>query len=264
MKFIKKLYVRFTLWRTPYVIVSFPKSGRTWLRYFFSRYFHFAFARQESLDFIPKFQTKRGDPLIQFTHVGFDKPHANIEELYSAFQRKTLVLLVRDPRDVVVSYYYQVINRQSNLREITDKNVSQISDFTRDPNLGIQQIINFYNSWYDVLKKRGVVQMIHYESFQRDPEKSFLKLLRLIGINEIDPNAFKSALQNSHFSNMSFKERSGLLKGPRFSNLNANVSERKVRKGKIGGYKDELLKVDIDYLNKKMKLLHPVFGYRVD
>jgi hypothetical protein len=75
-------------------VVSFPKSGRTWLHVMLARLAHGAHA-PFVLDV----------PGVLFTHDDADKPSLPLRTDFGRYADRKVVLLVRDPRDVLVSYF---------------------------------------------------------------------------------------------------------------------------------------------------------------
>src|SRR5258705_13162287 len=112
----------------PLQIVSFPKSGRTWLRVM--------------LDDVG---AKAG-----FTHDGSDhqlrQPLAALEADKSRYKGASVLLLVRDPRDTAVSGYFQVTRRL----KISD---ATVSDVLRDERHGIKKICHFNLLWFAAARR---------------------------------------------------------------------------------------------------------------
>ena len=100
------------------ILISIPKSGRTWVRTFLNAYFSYKLGRQFSLDL-----TDRGDtgvPRIIYSHDRFEhrtKGNAwdRLRRKYliprRALRKRPIVLLARDPRDAFVSYFIQLTRR---------------------------------------------------------------------------------------------------------------------------------------------------------
>ena len=100
------------------ILISIPKSGRTWVRTFLNAYFSYKLGRQFSLDL-----TDRGDtgvPRIIYSHDRFeDRTKGNswdrLRRKYliprRALRKRPIVLLARDPRDAFVSYFIQLTRR---------------------------------------------------------------------------------------------------------------------------------------------------------
>ena len=100
------------------ILISIPKSGRTWVRTFLNAYFSYKLGRQFSLDL-----TDRGDtgvPRIIYSHDRFEDRTKGtawdrLRRKYliprRALRKRPIVLLARDPRDAFVSYFIQLTRR---------------------------------------------------------------------------------------------------------------------------------------------------------
>src|SRR5687768_9277607 len=93
---------RVARWRmhrlTDAYVVSFPKSGRTWLRFLLAKALAIHYGCDKPTIWEPlevRNMTHRG-PRIRFSHDGSDRPPAK-EATYRAYTRKKIVLLARDP-----------------------------------------------------------------------------------------------------------------------------------------------------------------------
>ena len=92
-----------------YVLMSWGKSGRTWLRVMLSRFYQIAYGVPEGrmLEFD---NLKRPDPAIPsvfFTHGNYLRNYTGNWTDKREFYGKKIVMLVRDPRDIAVSQYFQ-------------------------------------------------------------------------------------------------------------------------------------------------------------
>lgn len=243
------------------VIVSFPKSGRTWFRVFLSSFFVHSYGSQYSLDFAPIFKIKKDVPRIIFDHGGhFDFGRKNIHKRIESRTGKRVVLLVRDPRDVVVSYFYEVTKRDG--KEL--KWGGDMSSFIRDENFGIGQVISFMNEWYKHKDVFSDIYIVMYENLKLDPKKYFGEALQFMNLPGISEEALKKAVDFSSFENMRKLEEDDFYVDPRLrAREKGNESTYKTRKGKIGGYKSALSKEDLAYVNTQMKKLDSRFGYSV-
>lgn len=251
---------------TDVVVLSFPKSGRTWLRVLLAKYYSLQYDHKFVLNF---FQYKK--------HISWKLPyfffHHAIEDDLTEIEQKGLskrikaktIILVRDPRDVVVSYYFQVTKRQVELKEqyFGDNNPS-IEEFLRHPQLGIATIIRYMNEVYDLVKnQRGSdFLVVSYEQLHQNGEATIRKILEYAEMEEINDDVIKKAYEFGSFENMKKLEKGNKFTSPTLKPGDDKQPESfKVRKGKIGGYKDYLSQEDIDYANKELALLNPVFGY---
>src|SRR6267378_1291451 len=189
------------------ILISIPKSGRTWVRTFLNAYFSYKLGRQFSLDL-----TDRGDagvPRIIYSHDRFEhrtKGNAwdRLRRKYliprRALRKKPIVLLARDPRDAFVSYFIQLTRRNpatpATLRRMTADALLHHSRF------GIVTMVEVMNAWADEFGARRDFTMMRYEDLRADAPQNFRRLLTAIGVSEIDSTAFDLALRFSNFENM--------------------------------------------------------------
>src|ERR1041384_2594977 len=128
------------------IILSIPKSGRTWLRAFLCAYFCKRFGLEFTLR--PGRYALPGFPRIVFSHDLFE--HRTKGDRWDRIRGKYLVprrelsrakiiLLARDPRDCFVSLYLQLTRRDPNaplpLRQKT------VNEMLRDGKFGVRSII---------------------------------------------------------------------------------------------------------------------------
>src|SRR5215831_9133306 len=92
-----------------FVIVSFGKSGRTWLRVLISRLYQQQHGLPEgSLIEFGNFHRAHGTiPRILFTHDNYLRDYTGDGAGKIAYAGKRVVLLVRHPADITVSQYFQ-------------------------------------------------------------------------------------------------------------------------------------------------------------
>src|SRR5438105_10412609 len=132
------------------IILSVPKSGRTWLRAFLCAYFCKRFGLEFTLR--PERYEEPGIPRLVFSHDLFE--HRTKGALWDRLRGKYLVprrelrrakiiLLVRDPRDCFVSLYLQLTKRDPNAPiELKQRSVSEM---LRDRRFGVRAIIKTMN-----------------------------------------------------------------------------------------------------------------------
>lgn len=239
------------------VCISIPKCGRTWLKVFLKAYF----SALENEEFAVKY---RGQFDFRFTHDL--QEHISRADLRQKLLGKHLlpkkvryskpvIMLARDPRDVVVSLYFHLTKRS----KILD---CPISEMLRHPAHGIRPIVWIMNTWMKEWEGNDKFRVFHYEDFHADTDKSFREVLNFLGFQDIDEEKFAEAIKMSSFDNMRKIESSGTADSHSMQPGDVNDEESyKVRKGKIGGYRDYLSKDDIAYLNQIIAELDPRLGY---
>ena len=249
------------------IIVSIPKSGRTWLRTFLSAYFCARYEHPFSLDL-----TKYGDPRIPqviYSHDLFEHrtkgrwwDRARGKYLIPAreLRRTQIILLVRDPRDAFVSHYVQLTRPTADASD--EVKTKTVGEMLRDPFLGIGQIIRTMNDWLAEFGDRPNVTLVRYEDLRRRPAEQFGRVLAAVGEQQVSQEHLDAALRFSEFSNMQKLEAARAFDSKILQPRDMNDPESfNVRRGRIGGYADYLSARDIEYANEAMLALDQRFGY---
>ena len=124
------------------VIVSFGKSGRTWLRVLLSRFFQLRFGLRPSafIGFDNLHRKNDGIPRVFFTHDNYLRDFTGNADSKRDFYGKKVVLLVRQPGDVAVSQFHQWKFRMrphkkglNNIRTTARRSTCSPSPWTRMP-----------------------------------------------------------------------------------------------------------------------------------
>jgi hypothetical protein len=156
-------------------LVEFPKSGITWLTFLIAsvNLQKSGIERQPTFfainDLVPDIHVSRHlPPPLPFPDMRFIKSHAGYNPLYSK-----VIYLVRDPRDVMVSYY-------AFARKLGWYNGS-LHDMIKDPQFGIKAWVAHANSWLDETKPSVSFNVIRYEDLMRrsKEKKTFVYFLTL-------------------------------------------------------------------------------------
>src|SRR6266566_4134210 len=249
------------------IILSVPKSGRTWLRAFLCAYFCKRFGLEFTLR--PERYDEPGIPRLVFSHDLFE--HRTKGDLWDRvrgkylvpkreLQRAKIVLLVRDPRDCFVSLYVQMTRRDPTAPAKFQKKT--VSDLLRDERFGIPGIIRAMNDWLHEFAGRNNFMIIRYEALRASPAEHFRELLAVLGETAPDMSIFQEALDFSQFENMQKLEAAGAFDSK--SLLPGDVRDPesfKVRRGKIGGYREYLPAEDQEYAAAVLAELDERFGY---
>ena len=212
-----------------------------------------------------------------------DDPHwRKPEELIQTknrYRQNKVIFLVRDPRDVIVSWYFQMTKRLTDdpnyrprrvamLRGEADRMTrykGDLSTFNRRDVGGFESIIRFYNIW---AKNRDVPRrflLVKYEHLHKDTLGILKCICEFIDLTDVPNETLERAVASTSFDNMrqleadntfrSFILRPGDVK---------DIETYKMRRGKIGGYKDYMNEEDMEYVNKIMReTLSPYYGYTV-
>ncbi len=249
------------------IILSVPKSGRTWLRAFLCAYFCKRFGLEFTLR--PDRYHEQRIPRLIFSHDLFE--HRTKGDQWDRFRGKYLVprselnrakivLLARDPRDCFVSLYLQLTRRDPNAPlQFRHKTVSEM---LRDRRFGVPAIINAMNDWINEFSGRNNFTLVRYEALRASPTEHFRDLLAVLGEAEPDDTIFQQALEFSRFENMQKLEAAGAFDSKILHPGNVRDPESfKVRRGKVGGYREYLSEEDQQFAADAMTELDRRFGY---
>ena len=249
------------------IVVSIPKSGRTWLRAFVCAYFCKRFGLAFTLR--PERYCRNDIPRLVFSHDLFE--HRTKGDLWDWLRGKYLVprkelgrakiiLLTRDPRDCFVSLYLQITRRDPNAPlELRQKSVSEM---LRDKRFGVRAIVQTMNDWMNEFSGRENFTLIQYEALRASPAEHFRDLLALLGEPMANTPIFDEALEFSRFENMQKLEAAGAFDSKILHPGNVRDPESfKVRRGKVGGYREYLSSEDQAYAASALAELDVRFGY---
>src|ERR1700720_34865 len=249
------------------ILISIPKSERTWVRTFLNAYFSYKVGRQFSLDL-----TDRGDagiPRLVYSHDRFEhrtKGNAwdRLRRKYliprRALRKRPIVLLARDPRDAFVSYFIQLTRR--NPATPTEIREMSMDTFLHHPRFGIAVMVEVMNGWITEFGDRSDFTIVRYVDLRAEPARLFHELLRAIGEKQIDENVFGPAIDFSDFRNMQKLEATGKFGSKKIKPLDREDPETfKVRQGKVGGFRDYLSGESQNFAGRIYAGIHPRFGY---
>lgn len=231
-------------------VVSYPKCGRTWLRIMLQRCLEL---QQLSLQC---FNDKSlvgiaGGPVIRFEHDQGNWVPAPLRTDQLSFratkyQKKKVLLMVRDPRDILVSSWHHLKYRERIYQR-------GLPVFIRDDLVGIRKIIAFTNMWIENSHIPSNFSLLSYEAMHSNPVSSLSKVLEFMEI-DVEQQFLHTAVEDSSFDRMQRMELRGSLREPWMKPGARKLKESmKVRRGKVGGYRDELRQEDIEFLNKVIK-----------
>lgn len=228
-------------------VVSFPKTGRTWVRMLLGRALCWSHGLPEELIFSPIELTRAAGVLTTvFTHdKAIPVEETNFEPFSSDKSRyvgKRIIFLVRDPRDAVVSLYFHLTRR-------TVRFHGTLSEFIRSNEFGMPAIMRYYEIWD---KNRHVperFEIIRYEDLVRDSAAELRRMLEVIGAEGIEEKVIARVVESCSFESLKQAEREGKIDHPKMRPGDPNDPESfKVRRGKVGGYRDYLSQEDLDYV----------------
>ena len=260
--------------KTQVYLISYPKCGRTWLRlmigYALMRYF--SLPEIESVLFLsPEFDWPKGVPRSTVIHD--DRPMLKtpeeLEKSKERFRTKKESFLVRDPRDVIVSLYYEKSMRSklwgNNPYEAREAGFEgSLEEFIHSRVGGFATLIAFYNIWAENQETPLDFLLVRYEDMKKDTAGELRRVLDFLGLDEISPEIIQAAVEYASFENMRAMEQQGKFQTGILKPADPRSQETyKTRKGKVGGFAEELSKEEVNRLNAQMRqTLASYFNYQ--
>jgi hypothetical protein len=258
--------------RADVAVVSFGKSGRTWLRVMISRYYQLMFSIPERvlLGFENYHRRNPDIPKIFFTHDNYIKDYTGEFDSKAPFYRKKVVLLVRNPKDIAVSQYFQWQHRMRPAKKKLNKyppHGAEVPayDFVMDESVGLPGIIDYLNLWAREADRVEDLLIIRYEDMRTDPGAVLARVMEFVDGEPANEGAVEGAVEYSSVENMRKLEEKNVfwLAGGRMKpGKKGDPNTYKVRRAKVGGYKDyfdddETAKIDAYVADQ----LSDAFGY---
>lgn len=252
-------------------VVSFGKSGRTWLRVMLSRLYQqmHGLPERSMLSFDNFHRMNRAIPRIFFTHDTYIGDYTGRKDSKAPFYDKKVVLLVRDPRDVAVSQFFQWKHRMKEHKRAINKypkGGSDVSvfDFVMESDAGLVWVIDFLNVWAREAGKIEHFFLLRYEDLKSHPQEMLKKLAEFMGTPATDEQ-ISEAVEFSSYENMKKMEAKNTfwLSGGRLApGDRSNPDSYKVRRAKVGGYRDYFDDQQVEQIEELIsERLLPFFGY---
>jgi Sulfotransferase domain len=250
------------------VVVSFGKSGRTWLRVLLSRVFQLQHGLGER--FILGFDNlhyRTGiAPKIMFTHDNYVKDYTGHRDSKADFYDRKVIFLARDPRDVAVSQFFQWKYRmKSNKKDINAYPIGDLVpfDFVMS-DAGLPKVIKFMNLWAQEAVKIREFMIVRYEDLRARPQEILKQVLEFLGTPATKAQ-IEDAVQFASYDNMKRMEQQRVfwLSGGRLVPKDrSNPNSYKVRRGKAGGYRDDFDAAQLAQIDQLVEAtLDPLYGY---
>ena len=258
--------------RADCVIVSYGKSGRTWLRVMVSRVYQlkFGLGERQLITFDNMHRKNRNVPRILFSHDNYIKDYTGNGDSKRDYYGKKVVLLARDPADVAVSQFFQWkfrMRRRKKALNAYPPHGEEISlyDFVMRPESGLPNVIKFMNLWAEESDRFEDFLIVRYEDMRRDPKAVLGRIMDFIGTPATEAE-LEGAVDFASIENMKKMEQKKVfwLAGSRMKPGDSkNPQSFKVRRAKVGGYRDYFEEAETETIEALVdsRLSH-FFGYR--
>jgi Sulfotransferase domain len=260
------------LQRADVVVVSFGKSGRTWLRVMVSHLFRVMYRLPENaiMGFDNFHNLNRAVPKIFFTHDNYIKDFTGDFSSKQPFYNKRVVLLARDPRDVAVSQFFQWKFRIKPSKVTINNYPPQGSDISLfdfvmgDNGGGMKAVTDYLNLWAAEADKVKAFHLLRYEDLRSNTREELRRLLGFMQVDATDAQV-EAAVEYSSYENMKkmeSKEQFRLAGGRMMPRDKDNPDSYKVRRAKVGGYRDYFTDEEVAAIDARLAAdLDPLFRY---
>ena len=237
----------------PVVVLSYPKTGRTWLRIMIGKYLCDRYAiPAESYLVTPAMTVKAGLPHLLFSHgrgaFRLRLHYTRLRADKSHLRGKKVLLLGRGLHDSLVSSWLHLSRRDGNYS-------GGLGDFIRDGYYGAPKFLTFYRQWHESRREPLAFRFLRYEDIHADPTAALRGCLEYLGLAEMDRDLLRAAVRYGSFGNLQRIEAESPTMVGRDGRNTGDPEGRKIRRGRIGGYVDYMSADDIacvDELNRTL------------
>lgn len=233
-------------------IVSYPKSGATWMDFLMANIHLHMSGSDRSVNFfnvhffIPDIHSSRDVvQVLPFPGHRIMKSHSGHNPYYN-----NVIYIIRDPRDVMVSYYHFLLG--------LGKYQGDLSTLVRSESFGIRAWCEHVRGWIEDSSAATRFIVIRYEDLKAEPKAVMEKVYEFLGYRLTD-EVIAGAIEKSSFENMKALEKAYGYGG-------RDIAERLkfMRSGVVGGGKDQLDADDLAYIDSIAGKWLNKFGYRYD
>ena len=267
--------------RASFLIIGHPKSGNTWLKVMLSRLYQLRYDLPESkLINTDEFARKIPEiPRLAATNAYYSY-EGEVGKLLACgatdnpLRHKPVLFLARNPIDIAVSWYHQFTKRQSRAKQELinhfvdnpiDRHTVQMWEFVRHSDIGLPSLIEYQNTWARNVRELERGMLARYEDLRAQPVPTLLKITQLMG-EDFSEEEIRAAVEWGSFDNLQKLETSGTFRQGGMKLVNADdPSTFKVRRGKVGGYREDFDEYQVAELEALVRdNILPELGYCQD
>lgn len=236
------------------LVLSRAKSGRTWLRAMLSRLYQrrHGLPEQQLLEYANFHRQAPAVPVVAMTHGHYLDQLARHPRHGQGLKTMPVVFLLRDPRDVAVSEFFQSTRRASAYkRELYEvEQQGSMFDFVMHSPLGLPAICEYLNFWHQELDGWQRVYRLFYERLRAEPREEMASLLAFLE-QDFSAEEIDEAVEFTSFEALKRKERENFFHNSRLQARNVEDPDSyKVRRGKVGGYRDYFNDEEIERIDR--------------
>lgn len=255
--------------RANIAFVSCAKAGRTWIRVMISRLYQVKYGLPATaiIERDNLYRMNPAIPIFLFTMGNYIADIYPVGSTPSPYDGKKLIFLARHPADNAVSAHFHVQNRvPAAYHDIKRLPVNAMGrdllSHLQDPDSGLANVMNYMNRWAGVLRKHKRHLLLRYEDIRAEPLAELQRIASFLDESFAEEH-YKEAVEFASLQNLRAMEEKDFFSNSRLQARDpSNPSSYKVRRGKVGGYRDYLTSEQIAWVDEEIaKKLDPLFGY---
>jgi hypothetical protein len=208
-------------------LVSFPKSGNTWVRFLLGNILTGNQCHWGNVDQIVPEVVRNREECERLARPRVMKSHLP----YTA-QMPRVIYVVRDGRDVAVSYYFHLLKKKKLQKNVSfDEYLDRFNRGLYNPQFGTwgSHVLSWLDHWSaDYL-------LVAYEDLKRDPDGELAKITRYVGLDKTQAE-ISAAVVASDFKKMKALEQEQSNLYHDFAGTDASIPF--MRTGRSGGWKE--------------------------
>ncbi len=263
-------------------IISFPKCGRTWVRMMLGKALWEMAGKPDETDtktLVNLFDATRILRARDIVVAHDDNPQwkkpDELEKDKSKFAAHKVVLLIRDPRDVVVSLFFEHTKRVDLYTDLVKKSPDMaafqnrihryegdVHAFIREEIGSLASIVEYLNIWERNRQATRGTLVVRYEDLHANAALELRRILEFLDYSAIPDEVIQRSVEFCAFDNM--RKIESTAKTDAFVLKAADLTDTesfKTRKGKIGGFRDYLNEEDIAWMDALIdEKLSPAFN----
>mgnify|MGYP001551433426 FL=1 len=264
--------------RAQLLIIGHPKSGNTWLKVMISRLFQVRYGLPASRLIntdelalkhpeIPRLAASNG----YYSYEGIIGEALAPGAPDSDLRHKPVLFIARHPCDIAVSWFFQFTKRQSRHKQELinhfidhpiDRRTIGMWDFVRHSDIGLPFLVDYLNTWERNVAALDRGMVLRYEDLRARPAENLRRVVELME-RDFSDDEIQEAVRFGSFDNLRQLETKGFfrqggltLRDPKDPNT------FKVRRGKVGGYRDYFTPEQVAELEEIVRArLSPSLGY---
>lgn len=228
-------------------LLSPPKCGRTWLRVMLTHHWHqrWGIPASEVVGFDNLHRLQPRIPRLFHTHL-LNEP-APLRQLFgpAVTRGRPVVLLVRDPRDALVSLHTHFRFRSSprewrrfGLRD--DPRAMSLAAFLRHSRIGLPAFVDLYARLAEWLDRHPRCLLLRFEDLRSDPAGTLRRLLAFLD-EPVEADAIARTVAFASIDSLRALEASGFFRAEILRPGNPDDPRSfKTRRGASGGWREEV------------------------